>query len=370
MASITKRENGWQVQIRKQGYKSISKRFEKKCDADVWARITESEMDRGVYVDRSVADKTTLATILQRYLSEVTIHKLGFKQEQSRIKNLLKNPLAQRYLGTLKSSDFSSYRDYRKTLVSGTTINKELNLLSKVIDTARRDWSINMDNPVKLIRRPKNNRPRDRRLNEGELSLILTCTESSMLPSIVQFALETAMRRGELAKAKRIHLKLSHKILLVPETKTGVPRNIPLSNKAIHIIESLPIHDNDTLFNLRSDSITQAFERACERAGIVDLNFHDLRHEATSRLFENRIQMKDVVNDPVKSSNHDDKIEYPIRKKMLRPVLRFITIRTEEHLTIRNKKKNNMQTQIISILLYGRTGPYNNCYAFKSRENR
>lgn len=286
MASIIKRASGWQVQIRKQGYQPISKRFEKKSDADVWARITESEMDRGVHFDRTEAEKTSLANILIRYLGEVSIHKLGFKSEQSRIKGLLKHPISSRFLATLQSSDFTAYRENRLKLVCGTTVNKELNLLSKVIDTARRDWSINMDNPVKLIRRPKNNRPRDRRLNDGELISLLNSSESPALSNIVLFALETAMRRGEIAKARWSHLQLSQRILLVPETKTGVPRNIPLSNSAMIIIQSTPRVDNQSIFNLRPDSITQAFERACNRAKILDLRFHDLRHEATSRLFE------------------------------------------------------------------------------------
>ena len=286
MASIIKRASGWQVQIRKQGYQPISKRFDKKTDADVWARITESEMDRGVFIDRSEAERTTLAEILTRYLAEVSVIKLGFKAEQSRIKGLLNHPISSKFLASLKSSDFAAYRDARLAIVCGTTVNKELNLLGKVIDTSRRDWSINMDNPVRLIRRPKNNRPRDRRLNDGELDLILNSTESPTLTNIVLFALETAMRRGEIAKAKWIHLQLPQRVLLIPETKTGVPRSIPLSNKAILILQSIPRLSNDNIFQLRSDSISQAFERACKRASILDLHFHDLRHEATTRLFE------------------------------------------------------------------------------------
>jgi integrase len=286
MASIVKRANGWQVQIRKQGYQPISKRFDKKADADIWARVTESEMDRGVFVDHTEAERTTLAEILQRYLTEVSIQKLGFKQEASRIKGVLSRPIASRFLASLKSSDFATYRETRLAVVCGTTVNKELNLLGKVIDTARRDWSINMENHVRSIRRPKNNRPRDRRLNEGELELIIHGTESPTLSSVVLFALETAMRRGELAKAKWTHLQLSQRVLLVPETKTGIPRTIPLSNKAVAALQALPRVNDVFIFGLRSESISQAFERACTRADIKDLHFHDLRHEATSRLFE------------------------------------------------------------------------------------
>jgi integrase len=286
MASITRRSKGWQVQIRKQGYQSISKRFDKKADADAWARITESEMDRGVFIDRTEAEKTTLAEILNRYLNEVSIHKLGYKQEKSRIKGFLAHHLASRHLATLKSLDFANYRESRLLLVSGTTVNKELNLLGKIIDTARKDWSINMDNPVRLIRRPKNNRPRDRRLTAEEVNLILKTTKSETLSRIVLFALETAMRRGEIANAKWSDLDLSECVLRVPETKTGEPRTIPLSRKAIEVLESISRVENDRIFGLHAESMSQAFDRACERADIRNLHFHDLRHEATSRLFE------------------------------------------------------------------------------------
>ena len=294
MATISRRSKGWQVQIRKQGFQTISKSFTKKTDADIWAKITESEMARGVFIDRSEAEKTTLGEILTRYLREVSIHKLGFKPEQSRIKGLLNHPLSSRLLATLKSSDFATYREARLRLVTGTTVNKELNLLAKIIDTARRDWSINMDNPVRIIQRPKNNRARDRRLKEGELELILNTTKSEQLSHIILFAIETAMRRGEICKAGWSHLDLSKRILKIPQTKTGVPRTIPLSSKAIEILQILP-NINESIFGLQSESISQAFERACNRANIIDLHFHDLRHEAVSRLFEKGFSLPEVA---------------------------------------------------------------------------
>ena len=293
MASISKRAKGWQAQIRKKGYQPISKRFDKKSDAEVWARITESEMDRGIFVDRTEAEKTTLAEILKRYSIEVSVSKLGYVQEKSRIKTLLNHSISSRYLSTLKSSDFANYRDNRLIEVCGTTVNKELNLLAKIIDTARRDWSINMDNPVRIIQRPKNNRARDRRPKEEELKLILNTTKSEQLSHIILFAIETAMRRGEICKARWSHLDLSKRILKIPQTKTGVPRTIPLSSKAIEILQTLP-NINESIFGLQSESISQAFERACRRANIIDLNFHDLRHEAVTRLFEKGLNVMEV----------------------------------------------------------------------------
>ncbi|ACT47383.1 phage integrase [Methylotenera mobilis] len=105
MASITKRSSGWQVQIRKQGYKPISKRFDKKSEAEAWARAIESEMDRNVFIDRSLAERTTLGEILIKYRDQVSIHHLGYIQEKSRVNVLLSHSIANRYLATLKSSD-------------------------------------------------------------------------------------------------------------------------------------------------------------------------------------------------------------------------------------------------------------------------
>lgn len=295
MASIIKRKNGWQVQIRKQGYPALSKCFDKKADADIWARVTESEMDRGTFLDKSEADKTTLGDILKRYLLEKSPQKLGYKPEKSRIRLLLNHPLANRPLSTLKSSDISNYKNSRLQLVSGTTINKELNLLAKVIDTARIDWSINTANPVRMVSRPKNNRARDRRLHPGELERLLQATQSECLYSILIFAIETGLRRGEIANAKWADLNRIKHILNIPETKTGVPRQIPLSRRAIEVLDRIPKRDSTDIFGLRPESISQAFDRACLRAGIRDLHFHDLRHEAISRLFEKGFNVMEVA---------------------------------------------------------------------------
>jgi hypothetical protein len=143
LATITKRKAGWQVQIRRNGFPPLS---------------------RPISLPASYAPPTTLHDILTRYRDEVTPVKKGRKQEQSRIKIILSHPIAKRFLATLRSADFALYRDDRLQQVSGTTVIKELNLLAHAIDTARRDWSIHMDNPVRLIKRPKANRARERRL--------------------------------------------------------------------------------------------------------------------------------------------------------------------------------------------------------------
>ena len=82
------------------------------------------------------------------------------------------------------------------------------------------------------------------------------------------------------------HLDRKARTLLIPETKTNTPRKVPLSAKAMAVLDALPRQIDGRIWGMRPDSITQAFERVCEAAKIEGLPFHDLRHEATSRLFE------------------------------------------------------------------------------------
>jgi len=295
LATITQRKAGWQVQVRRHGFKPLSKHFKTSADAKSWARTIEAEMDRGELVDRSHAEKTTLAEILQLYRNTVTPLKRGQKQERSRIGVVLDHPVARQTLATLRATDFAAYRDDRLQQVSDTTVNKELNLFANVIDTARREWSMHIENPVRLIKRPKCNRARDRRLEPGEEGRLLTAAKLSGSAKIIEFALETAMRRGELVDMRWTHVDLAKRILHVPVTKTETPRYIPLSTKAAEILRGLPRRIDGRVFGVRPQSITQAFERACSRAKIVNLTFHDLRHEATSRLFERGLNPMQVA---------------------------------------------------------------------------
>lgn len=251
-------------------------------------------MDRGIFVDRSEAERTTLSALLVRYRNEITPRKKGCKQEKSRITVILDHSITERSLATLRSSDFAAYRDDRLQQVSGTTVIKELNLLAHVIDTARRDWSINTDNPVRLIKRPKANRGRDRRLSPGEEQKLIASTASHELRNMITIAIETGMRRGEMLGMRWQHIDFHKSILYIPDTKTDVPRFIPLSSRATAVLHGLPRRMDGRVFGIRPQSVTQAFERARIRAGISNLTFHDLRHEAANRLFERGLGSMEV----------------------------------------------------------------------------
>ncbi len=296
---------GWQAIIRKRGFPSQTKTFRTKRDAESWSKITESEMVRGVFIQRNDAERTLLSDALNRYMQDVTALKRGATQETSHIHILLASSLAKQSLASIGSREVSRYRDTRLKVVSASTVNRELNILSHVFTVAMQDWGVGLPagNPVAATRRPKGDDRRDRRLIDDEEARLVEWAEkaeqedgSMPIAHIIRLALETGMRRGELAAMRWDHANIKARVLLVPETKTGDPRRVPLSSRALAVLNALPRRLDGTIWGaIHEASISRAFARACRRADIDDLRFHDLRHEATSRLFEKGLNPMQVA---------------------------------------------------------------------------
>ena len=145
--------------------------------------------------------------------------------------------------------------------------------------------------------RPKLPGGRTRRLQGDEYARLLAATQAygGEISPLITCAIETAMRRGEIAAMRWDHLDRKARVLLIPETKTGTPRRIPLSTTAVAILDALPRRIDGHVWSMRPDSISQAFERVCKAAGITGLTFHDLRHEAASRLSEKGFGIMEVA---------------------------------------------------------------------------
>lgn len=300
MASIDKRGKYWRVRIRRRGYPDQVRTFDAKAQADIWARDVEREMDRGGFMDRTEAEKNTLADIIGRYLREVTPTKRGSGPETSRLKALKERPLAELKMSALSSSHIAAYRDDRMKQVSSGTVNKELNHLSHIIETARREWNVSMpENPVRLVRRPATPRARDRRLEKGEEKRLFNACEkgnASYLLPIVRLAIETAMRQGELVSLQWKHIDLKKRTAFLPDTKNGESRAVPLSSEAIRIFKTWPRSTSGAVFpGVTTEAVKRAFIRATKRAELENFHFHDLRHEATSRLVEHGLEIMQVA---------------------------------------------------------------------------
>lgn len=290
MATIRKKgDYQWHVQVRKKGYPTQTRTFTAKADAERWGKETEIAIERGLFFDRSVGERTTLASLIDRYRKEVLPEKSG--KHLAPTLRQLDSVFGQYSVSSISSEMIADHRNNRLKTVSASTIRKEINLLSKLFDLAGKEWGIPIAfNPCAMVSRPAEPKGRDRRLEAGEeTALLLACRQSSIeLEAIVQVALETGARLGELLKLRWKDVNLTKCTAKLFDTKNGEDRVIPLSPKALGALKSLPRHIGGRVFWrwAAADSFNKTWTRACQRGELEDLRFHDLRHEAVSRLFE------------------------------------------------------------------------------------
>jgi integrase len=290
MASISKRPTGWFVQIRRKGYEPEYRTFRLKADAEKWAREREADLDRGAArVSHRALRQTTLGDLIRRYLVEVTPTKRSAESEQLRLTKLSKAAFCDLPLSDLTASPVAAYRDRRASEVKPGTIARELGLLHNIIEIARRDWGVGMpSNIIAQVRRLPVRNARDRRLRRGEmerLTVALDRTRNKLIRPAILFAIETALRRSELLNLAWNAIDLAERTAHIPVTKTGHSRTIPLTGEALAILGDLP-RTSERVFPLSPMALRLAWNRVRERAGMPDLRFHDLRHEAISRFAE------------------------------------------------------------------------------------
>lgn len=303
MANIRQLKSGkWNVQVRKKGHE-LTDTFLLKSDAERWARQTEVEIDRGIFQNRTEAETTTLAQVCDRFEKEIAIKFKSFTTDRSRIANIKAHKISKVFLINLNSSELAKFRDDRvKDGMSDTSVNHELTLISRVLKACIIEWSIYLPQGIPLVKKLKKIEGRSRRVSDAEIEALVSASESTALKSIILFAVETAMRRSEIAELNFKNVNFATRTAKLEDTKNGTSRIVPLSTNAINILKSLTRNINSNVFNLVSSSITQAFERARDRAlasylknceaenvevderFLTDLRFHDLRHEATSRI--------------------------------------------------------------------------------------
>ncbi len=315
MAYFRRRSGAWEASIEKKGFPRISRTFDTKGEAETWAATVESEIGRGVFVSRKESENTTLSEALDRYISEILPHKKQLRRETNRAIALKRWPISKRSLAQIQGKDIAAFRDERvKSGGSANTVRLDLALLSHLFTIAVKEWGMaGLVNPVMQIRKPKLPQGRDRRLLPGELDRICSASDSPVLADLVRFAVETGMRRGELSGMTWETVDIKKRTVTLTETKNGEKRIVPLSTEAVRILSGLARRIDGEVWGMEPDSITQAFNRAvsrarsafeneCEKRGenpdlsfLVNLTFHDLRHEATSRFFEKGLNPMQVA---------------------------------------------------------------------------
>lgn len=231
------------------------------------------------------------------YQSKVSILKKGYAQEKYRIEQICRSFLGGRIVREITSVDIATYRDQRLQQVnprtnkplSSATVRLEMSLLSNFFDLCRIEWGFCDANPVANVRKPKIPPGRDRRLTAREERLIVRYCHGHSNPelySIVLIALETAMRQGEILALRWEHLNLKTRVAHLPETKNGTKRDVPLSLKARDALLRIGTKSSGRCFSYSHAGLKSTWRFMLMKLKIQDLHFHDLRHEAISRLFE------------------------------------------------------------------------------------
>ncbi len=314
MASIIKTPSGtWKAIIRKTGFPTTIKTFRTKRDAADWSRTTEDEMVRGLYVRRSSSEKLTIAQALDRYTREVTPTKRVSTQLGERCHAAALRKFFGAYSINAVTPDLiAKFRDQRLSQGLATnTVRLDLALLGHIYAVAMREWGIGLVyNPVRLVRKPAPGAARDRRLTEGEEHRLLAAVaahSNPMLRWVVTVAIETGMRRSEITSLKLEHVDLERRIVRLFDTKNGEARTVPLTRRATEVLREAvahPVRPADTRLvffgepgrdgHRRPWQYDRVWRQILQREGFPDLHFHDLRHEAVSRLVERGFSDQEV----------------------------------------------------------------------------
>jgi integrase len=304
MATITKRGNRWEAQIRRKGYPSQTKSFLLKSDAQEWARYIEQQVDRrSLPYDPRKLDNITLKELLEKYRDEVIPQKRSPDREIDLINAFMfrSAKLVALPLSSIGVSHFCIYRDKRSKTVKPATVCRELGLIQHAFDVAIKEWDYPIQfNPVTKVKKPEIRNRRERRVSLSEMKVLirsLKICQSPQMRLLVMFAISTGMRRGEILDAQWKHINLDSRVLHIPITKTGHPRTIPLTKRAIRILKELAeiVGTEKHIFTITENSFRMAWKRVIKRSGLVDLHFHDFRHEAISRFFERGLSVPEVA---------------------------------------------------------------------------
>jgi integrase len=184
----------------------------------------------------------------------------------------------------------TKWRNERQKTIADATVLREMALFGSIFSYARKELFLLESNPFDLVAKPKQPKARSRRITDDEVETLIAAFEykRGQVPTEPRhyvawcflFALETAMRQGEILAAERKNIFARH--LHLPDTKNGHPRDVPLLQGAKDLI-ALIQHDKPKLFPNTLDSFKKSWQRGLKKSELADLHFHDTRHEAISR---------------------------------------------------------------------------------------
>lgn len=286
MATIYKHGDGWRVQVCVNGTRDSAK-LSTRAEAHAWGVQREGELSGAKLPSKRFLDA------LRTYAREEAPKHRGAKWELVRLRSLERDALAKRKTAGLNSDDMARWRDARLLDVSPGTVARELNLIRSVFEYVRRPpyrWI--RDNPLKDVKWPTVPAGRRRRVTSDEIKQVRLAfgvgknyqadTQTRRVGLAFLFAIETAMRSGEICAMDWRDVHLVERYVVLPATKNGDRREVPLSTTACAILRALPSKEGP-VFELE-DKMRDALWRKARPAALADLHFHDSRGEAIWRL--------------------------------------------------------------------------------------
>ncbi|KGQ34116.1 tyrosine-type recombinase/integrase [Gallibacterium anatis] len=292
MGSIRKNGAKWRAEIFKLGVRK-SKSFKTKAEANVWIVDEERKLEN---YKNGIPEDMLFSALIEKYQEEVTVKKRGARSELLRLNRFLKHPITDLYIKDLTRRDFEDWRDQRLKEVSPPSVLRELNTIHAILKYAV-NHNLIAKNPATGMEKPKDSKERTQRYSESDINKILEVagydentapdTQYKRVAIAMLFAIETAMRAGEIASLKWSNINLDNRIAHLPMTKNGHSRDVPLSSKAVQLInqlEKVKSDKSDLVFLITPETLSTLFRRLKNRAGLSYLHFHDTRREALSRL--------------------------------------------------------------------------------------
>ena len=306
MATIRKRGGLWHTQIRKKGFPPQTKTFRTKAAATAWSRRLEMSMDSGSWIDARESRSVLIEHIVddlvysyERFGLEVAGPKLG---QLNQIKEYFHGvsihdltfdgvlDFAAFRLETIAASTLQTQMYYLKQAVTNSRIKTELPVVDMAIDELKKK---------KLIMGSKR---RDRRLEPGEYEALMDQAAGHWISAAIDLAVESAMRQGEIHALKWSDINESKGVIRLmrkdKHAETGQSaQQIPLLKgvrEALLRSQNVFGQGPNLIPVERAASISDKFAKMTKKLGIVDLRFHDLRHEAISRLFEKGMRVEQV----------------------------------------------------------------------------
>lgn len=298
----------WQARIRKTGHEPTAKNFATYNEAVIWAAKTETEMDSKSYADPRRAGKTTIGSLITRYIEEEDTGK-GFGRNKRDVLRRLKIMLGDVPVKSLTASAINNFIVLRKKTgnhgkgAGGVTINGDITQLRTVLKHAKTSWGLPFPveafsealDTMKTLKLKTKSKTRSRRPTDNELIRVkdfFKAKKRQKIPmwDIIDFAIDTTMRSSEITRIKWEDVDETNRTVIIrdrkdPQEKEGNDQVVPVLEPAWEILQAQP-RTNHCIFPYSSKTISSIFPRACNELGIEDLHFHDLRHEGTARLFE------------------------------------------------------------------------------------